>query len=67
MDSKVERPVAVITRRQIYPAPGRNYRFAWKYWYDAEAQGVNGYDTLAGIEAYLKSKGFRPVRAWGVK
>jgi hypothetical protein len=54
--------LGTITRRQVIPTPGRNFRFAWRWLY-----AVNGVDigtSLKSAESWAKQRGMKPVRAW---
>lgn len=52
-----------ITRSKLYPAPGRSYRFAWKWLYTVDygrailsggLTKADGFDTLASARRHAK-------------
>ncbi len=51
--------VATLSRKKIYPTPGRTYLFAWKYQYEIKGldRVLKGFDLLSTTIKMAKQHG----------
>lgn len=59
------KPQIRISRRKIYPTPGRSYRVAWKWIYDVTAP--DGGEILSGVDllSIARRVAREAARTWG--